>query len=232
MVIKAILFDLDNTLIDFMTFKQKSCEAAIDAMLAAGLNLKREEALKILLELYGKHGIEEQHIFEKFLNKAKGKVDYRVVAKGVLAYRKAKDAYLKPYPNTIPTLIQLKQKYKLAIISDAPRLNAWMRLVSMNLDDFFDIVITAGDVRKTKVHAAPFKAALNALKLKPEEALMVGDRIQRDVNTAKSLGINTCYARYGDVSFSGGFHKSPSKKGESGADFEIEDIKELLDLSL
>ncbi|MCX8193742.1 MAG: hypothetical protein N3G19_00010 [Candidatus Pacearchaeota archaeon] len=41
---KAILFDLDNTLIDFMTMKHKCCEAAIDAMIAAGLKIKKEKA--------------------------------------------------------------------------------------------------------------------------------------------------------------------------------------------
>ena len=51
-------------------------------------------------------------------------------------------------------------------------------------------------MRKQKTSTAPFKAALKALKVKPEEALMVGDRIKRDINTAKRLGIKTCYARY------------------------------------
>ena len=44
-MIKAILFDLDNTLIDFMTMKRKCCEAAIDSMIASGLDMKREKAL-------------------------------------------------------------------------------------------------------------------------------------------------------------------------------------------
>jgi len=54
MAIKAILFDLDNTLVDFMAMKRKSCEAAIDEMISAGLGMKREEALKILFEMYDK----------------------------------------------------------------------------------------------------------------------------------------------------------------------------------
>jgi len=49
---------------------------------------------------------------------------------------------------------------------------------------------------------------------------MIGDRITRDVNTAKKLGIHTVYARYGD--------ENPSEKGKSGADFEINNISEIL----
>ncbi|MEM2956438.1 MAG: TIGR02253 family HAD-type hydrolase [Candidatus Pacearchaeota archaeon] len=219
-MIKAILFDLDNTLVDFMAMKKKSCEAAIDAMIASGLEIKRDEALKILFELYDKYGIEYQQIFQKFLEKTKGKVDYKILANGVIAYRKIREFYLSPYPRVIPTLIELKKKYTLAIITDAPRLQAWLRLVSMKIDSFFDIVITAADVRKKKITAAPFKAALKELKIKPEEAMMVGDWIDRDIKTAKSLGIKTCYARYGD--------EKPAPLGQSGADYEIEDIKDLI----
>jgi len=196
-MIKAIFFDLDNTLIDFMEMKQKSCEAAIDAMKKAGLAIKKEKALKILFQLYSKYGIEHKEIFQKFLKKVNGKIDYRLVAHGIVAYRKIKESSLVPYPNVIPTLAKLKKKYKLAIISDAPRMRAWLRLVTMQIDNYFDVVITAADVRKTKVTAAPFRAALKALKLKPEEVLMVGDRIERDIKPAKALHIKTCYARYG-----------------------------------
>lgn len=220
--VKAILFDIDNTLLDFMKMKRKSCEAAIEAMIGAGLQIEREEALKTLYELYDKYGLEYQKIFEKFTKHLTGKIDYRIISYGVIAYRKMRENYLVPYSNVIPTLIQLKNHHKLAIISDAPVMEAWMRLVGTKLDNFFDVVITKRDVRRQKTHAAPYKAALRLLNVKPEEAIMVGDRISRDVQTAKKLGIKTCYARYGD--------EQPPEKGESGADFELSDIKDLLDI--
>lgn len=222
-MIKAILFDLDNTLIDFWKMKKKSCEAAIDSMISAGLKMERKKAIKMLFELYKKYGIEYQKIFEKFLEKSSGKVNYKILSHGIIAYRKTKGTYIYPYPKTIPTLIELKKKYKLAIISDAPRINAWMRIVELNIDDFFDVVITAADVRKQKNNAAPFRAALKELKVKPDEAIMVGDRIKRDIITAKDLGIKTCYARYGRYA-----EEKPALRGKSSADFEIDEIKDLL----
>jgi FMN phosphatase YigB (HAD superfamily) len=51
---------------------------------------------------------------------------------------------------------------------------------------------------------------------------LIRDRVKRDIETAKKLGIKTCYARYGE--------KNPVKEGESSADFEIESIKEILKL--
>ena len=49
---------------------------------------------------------------------------------------------------------------------------------------------------------------------------MVGDRIERDISTAKKLGLKTCFARYGVA--------KPPALGKSGADFEIGDVRELV----
>ena len=44
--IKAVVFDLDNTLVDFMLMKRQAIDAAINAMRDAGLRLSNEEILK------------------------------------------------------------------------------------------------------------------------------------------------------------------------------------------
>ena len=41
-MIKSVIFDLDNTLIDFMRMKKISSDAAISAMIDAGLNDDKE----------------------------------------------------------------------------------------------------------------------------------------------------------------------------------------------
>ncbi len=223
MAIKAILFDVDNTLIDFWKMKTESCKAAIDAMIAAGLKMSEKEALKLLYELYEIHGIESQRIFQQFTKKVYGKENYKLISHGVIAYRKMRESYLVPYPKVIPTLIELKKMgYKLAIVSDAPIMEAWMRLAALKLDDFFDEIVTKADARKQKTSPAPFNVALRKLGIKSAEAIMIGDRITRDVNTAKKIGLHTVYARYGD--------ENPPKPGMSGADFEISDISEILNI--
>ena len=219
-MIKAILFDLDNTLIDFMAMKRNSCEAAINAMVNAGLKVSKKKGMKILFQLYDRYGIEYQLIFEKFLQKTSGKVDYKILAHGIRAYRFEKEQNLQPYPGTIETLRKLKKRrIKMAIISDAPRRAVWDRLTAMKIDGYFDAVITMSDVRRQKTTSAPFNSALKALKVKPEEAIMVGDRPERDVKTAKKLGIKTVFARYGNPDI-----------GKSGADLEIKRIDEILNL--
>lgn len=219
MALKALLFDLDNTLFDFMRYKTECCKAALKAMKKAGLKINEKKGMKILFDVYKEHGIEYEQIFQKFLEKVgkNQKVDYDILAKGILAYRKRRQELLKPYPGVEKTLKMLKKKHKLAVITDAPRVNAWLRLTSMKLDRYFDAVVTAADVRKKKTFEAPFKAALKKLKVKPEEAIMVGDRPERDIIPAKKLGMKTVFARYGNP-----------KVKRSGADWEIGSIVELI----
>jgi len=219
-MIKGIMFDLDNTLIDFMKMKKISCEEAISAMIGAGLPLEKEKALKILFDIYQEVGMEDKTIFQKFLKKTLGKIDWRILGNGIAAYRRVHTSFYEPYPHVITTLYNLKMKnIKLAIVSDAPRLKVWIRLASMKIDHFFDVVVTNDDSKVLKPNPLPFKMALKQLKLKPKQCLMVGDNIERDINGAKKLGIKTCFAKYGNP-----------KIKKSGADCEIGDVKELLDI--
>ncbi|MBI1935823.1 TIGR02253 family HAD-type hydrolase [Candidatus Woesearchaeota archaeon] len=219
-MLKSVIFDLDNTLIDFMTMKRVSCDAAISAMIGAGLNVSKEKATKELFALYDKHGLEEKTIFQKFLKKVARKIDYEILASGIVAYRRVRSGFLEPYPHVGRVLFELKQRgIKLAIVSDAPRLKAWIRLVSMKINHLFDVVVTFEDTKKLKPSNEPFIVAFNKLKLKPHECLMVGDRPERDIEGAKKLGMVTCFARYGNP-----------KARSSEADYEINDIKELLEI--
>jgi len=217
-MIKAVIFDLDNTLIDFLKMKRMACSEAVDAMIDAGLKIRKDKALKELYALYGVYGIEYQEIFQKFLKKVSGKIDYRILAYAIVAYRRVKNGFLAPYPGAKQVLIRLREnRLKLAIVSDAPRLQAWLRLSSMRLDDFFDVVVALEDTGKQKPSKLPFSAALKKLNVNPGECLMVGDNPGKDIKGAKLMGMRTCHAKYGLT------YKADSFK----ADFVIRSIREL-----
>ncbi len=196
-MIKAIIFDLDNTLIDFMGAKLTSCKASIDAMIDAGLKINKKKATKILFELYSQYGIEYNRIFQKFLLQTTGKIDMKTLSSAIVAYRKVQADYHKPYSGVYQVLENLRKRYKLAIVSDAPALKAWLRLTEMGIQNYFDFVVTFSDTRKTKPHRLPFKTAIKKLGLRPQEILFVGDQPQRDIKGAKAVGMITALAEYG-----------------------------------
>ncbi len=217
-MIKAVLFDLDNTLIDFMKVKRSSVDAAINAMLAAGVKISKKKAEKVLYALYKQHGIEHQLIFQKFLRAVLGRLDYKILAEGIVAYRKTQAGILQPYSDVIPTLKKLRrQRLRLAVVSDAPRMRAWLRLVEMGIQYVFGCVVCFEDTGHYKHTGLPFKRALKLLKLKPGQCLMVGDWPERDIVGAKKLGIKTIFAKYG----------ATKKVRKSGADFEIDSVTEI-----
>ncbi len=218
-MIKAIIFDLDNTLLDFIKMKQFAVQAAITAMIEAGLEADEKKAYDAIIELYMEKGWENQQVFNEFLMDTVGTVSNKILAAGIVAYRRAREATLLVYPNVNKTLFELlKMGIKLAVVSDAPSREAWMRLYYLNLHHLFDLVLTFDDTNVRKPSPKPFQMALDQLKITPDEALMIGDWPERDMVGASQLGIRTIFARYGDT----------FGTVESGADWDVNDIYELV----
>lgn len=218
-VIKGVIFDLDNTLVDFMRMKREAVSAAIHSMIDAGLQLSADEAQARIDTIYKERGIEFQNVFDQLLYDVFQKVDYKILSAGIIAYRRAREAALVPYPHVNLTLVELiKRGVKLAVVSDAPGREAWLRLCYLNFHHMFDAVVTFEDTGERKPGPAPFRKALELLNLQPGEAVMVGDWAERDIVGAAAVGMTTVFARYGDT----------FGTVNSNAKYEINDIAELL----
>ncbi len=221
MLIRAVIFDLDNTLTDFMTMKDRAVDGAIDDMVDAGLTGSRAEIKDKIYRIYRREGIEYQNVFDLFLQEELGRVDHKLLASAIIGYRRARDSFLVLYPHVHYTLVELiRRGLKLAVISDAPALQAWLRLAQLKLQTFFEHVITFDDTGERKPSPAPFQRALSLLGLGAGEVLMVGDWPERDMVGAAKLGIRTVFARYGDT----------FGTVDSGADYELDDIMGLISI--
>ncbi|MEE9464438.1 MAG: HAD-IA family hydrolase [Candidatus Neomarinimicrobiota bacterium] len=219
--IKAVIFDLDNTLLDFMKMKDASIRAGVDAMAEAGLTVDKKAAEAGIRKIYDQRGYEYQEVFNEYLQQTMGIVDYKFLASAIVAYRRAKEASLMLYPRVNVTLMSLaKMGLKLGVVSDAPSREAWMRLCYLNLHHLFDAVVTFDDTGVHKPAPEPFHKICNLLHIQPDEALMVGDWPERDMVGAKQVGMLTAFARYGDT----------LGVEISGADYDLTDIYQLIDI--
>ena len=218
-MIRAIVFDLDNTLVDFMKMKAAAVDAAIDGIIDAGLALPRDTMRQRIDAIYQSQGLEYQRVFDQLLETELGRIDPKILASGIVAYRRGRGSALVLYPHVQMTLLELaKRGIRLGVVSDEPAAQVWLRLCDLSLQHTFDAVVTFDDTQVRKPAAAPFQEVLRRLDVAAGEALMVGDWAERDVVGGRSLGMKTVFARYGDT----------FDTKESGADYDIDDVLALV----
>ena len=220
-MIKAVIFDLDNTLLDFMKMKSSSISAAVKGMINAGMSIDEKKSIEEIYQIYETKGYEHQEVFNEFIVNNIGEINYKYLAAGIVEYKKAKEKALNLYDDVVPTLEKLvSMDLKLGIVSDAPSREAWIRLYMLNLHDKFKEVVTFNDTGFHKPAKQPFIRISKKLNVNLKECMMVGDWPDRDIKGAKQVGMKTAFAKYG----------STEKISESGADHDLDSLNELVDI--
>lgn len=197
-MLKAVAFDLDSTLVDFLRYKRLAAQSAALAMVDAGLDMEPSLAEERLWETYRENGLDGDVAFERFLQSTVGRVEPRILNAGIEAYQRTKQALLQPYPRTVATLQALARRgLRFAVVTDASRDKALQRLAALRLLPYFECVVTRDDTLRGKDDEHPYLQLVARLGVRAKEVLMVGDHPQRDVRTAKRAGLRTALAEYG-----------------------------------
>jgi HAD superfamily hydrolase (TIGR01662 family) len=91
------------------------------------------------------------------------------------------------YEDTIPVLRELREKgLKIGLVSNSARdVREFARHHSLEID----AGLSSFHHGKTKPHASIFRAVLALLEVEPEEAVMVGDTVEDDINGALAIGM-------------------------------------------
>ena len=220
-MVKAIIFDLDNTLLDFMKMKSSSINAAVLGMISAGMQIDKEKSIKEIYNIYDTKGYEHQEVLNEFIVNNIGQINYKYLAAGIVEYKKAKEKSLNLYDDVIPTLNMLiSMNLKLGIVSDAPSREAWVRLYTLKLHDKFKEVVTFNDTGLYKPAKEPFIRIADKLNVELSECMMVGDWPDRDIKGANQVGMKTAFAKYG----------STENISNSGADHDLKSISEVVEI--
>ncbi len=213
--LRAIIFDMDNTLFDFVEAKLKACDAVVDLMGAGD----GEELIKHFFS--SGHGVEDWKNIADYMGKYG--VCPSLYEECCRVYDDIKLRHIDPYPGVRETLLELKSKgLMLAVVTDALNGHAMDRLRKCGLLDYFDVVVTGDMTGKKKPEPDSITLALERLQIGAEEAVLVGDSLKRDIEAGKRLGMKTVYAAYGDRNYFDG-------RG-SEADFVLHEFGELLRL--
>ena len=198
--IKAVLFDLGNTLVKLWipetvyhriltSFNiNRSIEEIREALVKAQ---KDSERLKYE-QLFGKIP------YEEYWNKRDGlllrhlglPLDRKLLKKTQTRWFDYAECPL--FPDVNPVLSKLRERgLKMGIISTAYEQDIDAITQKTGLQkELFDVIVGADTLKKTKPDPEVFKYALTKLKLKPQETLFVGDEIDADYRGAENAGIH------------------------------------------
>lgn len=225
MEIKAVLFDIDNTLYDTKTLAVNARRNAVKAMIEAGLKADVDEAVKKLKKIVKEYGPNFDHHYDKLIESYRMQPNPRIVAAGIVAYHATKIAYLVPYPQTIPTLLKLKERNtKIGVVTDGLPVKQWEKIIRLGLQHFFDAVVISEELKTRKPDEKLFTHALEKLDAKPAETLMVGDRVDKDIQGAKKAGITTVQILHPEIE-----KKRPQNELQY-PDYVLGDLSELLEI--
>lgn len=98
---------------------------------------------------------------------------------------------------TVPeTLEYLRRRYHLGIIANQNP-GTGSRLTAFGIRGYFDIIAASAEEGIAKPDPAIFLLALERAGCRPDEAVMVGDRPDNDIEPAAALGMHTVWVRQG-----------------------------------
>ena len=215
MDIRALIFDINGTLIDIETDERmEQAYRAIGHFLTyQGVTLHRWEVLDLYFQIMKEQFAQSMEIYPEF--------DVVAVWREVLE-RHASDGTrsLPPeklqqiplflaelqrgisrkrlilFPQVLEVLSQLRERYPLAVVSDAQSAYALPELRAVGLHEYFEPVIISGDYGYRKPDARLFQTALDRLQVLPGQAVFIGNDGYRDIFGARQLGIKTILFRH------------------------------------
>lgn len=105
------------------------------------------------------------------------------------AFRTASMRWLEVFPDTLPALRELGRHHRLGLVTDAQRVFLEAELRETGLEGIFEVMVVSSDLGYRKPDHRMFAPALAAFGARPEEALYVGDSLDRDVGGAQAAGL-------------------------------------------
>ena len=186
--IRAVLFDLDGTLLDTI---EDLADSLNHVLARYGLPLHTVEEVR----RYVGNGI--PRLLERAVSAETSGEQIRRMYREFLAYYQAHcRVKTRPYAG-IPELLEAlgERGFRMAVISNKADA-VTQALIGWFFGDRFDYVLGAAEGRALKPDRAMLDAALDALSLAPGEAVYVGDS-QVDLETARNAGMDCISVTWG-----------------------------------
>ena len=201
--LRAVLFDVDDTLFSTTHFAALARRRAVEAMVAAGLDLPVEVVLKELDEVIAEFSSNYDHHFDQLLRRLRPRSFPNVnpaviVASGVTAYHDTKYEMLAPFDDVVPLLQALTGVGCIAgVVTHGWTTKQAEKIVRLGLLPHLspEAIFISDQIGISKPNPKLYTAALDKLGLSPSQAMYVGDSPTNDIAPPRSLGMKTVWAR-------------------------------------
>ena len=191
-MIKKVIFDIDNTLMDFPKHFEIGFKKVIDKF---NVDIKPIELYKAI-GTYETNGESIYYNKEKLLSVVNKVLNLNLTMNFVDEFFAMYNKLITPIPKeTIDTLKYLKGKYSLVIISNWFTDSQKSRLKEAGILDYFDEVYGT-DIIPMKPRKECFMSVIGDLE--PSECVMIGDNLEVDIKVPYEMGMNVYHLnKYG-----------------------------------
>lgn len=208
MDLKYIFFDMGYTLVNEEKVWEKRCKEQSEKLETRKLGLTAKDIYNEIVQASLLYKSQYRTVIDKYKLTDVAKYDFNL-------------EYL--YYDAVNVLEYLSSKYKLGIIANQSE-GLQDRLKEFKINNFFTTVISSWDYKCTKPDKHIFEIALTEAGCKPQNAVMIGDRLDNDIYPAKLVGMKTIWIKQGF----GGMQKPLNEKYKP--DYEIKSLSELINL--
>ncbi len=192
-------------------------------MIEAGLPIDVETGFRTLQEIVKEVGPDSSKHYDMLLERLGLRWSPEVIAAGVVAYRQMSRGYLRPYSDTVPTLLKLRDlQVKLGCASAGKSVKRWEQLIGLGLEHVFHSVLISEDIGQSQFTSPLVGKVVESLQVKKAESILVGSHPDTEIKVANQAGVTSVLLKQG----SGKLEKSPQNR----ANYVIERLSDVLKL--
>jgi putative hydrolase of the HAD superfamily len=213
-MIKAVLFDLDGTLLDRDESVKKFIDNQYDRLNRIVGHIPRETYIKRFIELDQRGYVWKDKVYQQLVEEF---LITDMTSEELLQdYLEEFKNHCIPFPNLITTLEKLKSRnLRLGMITNGRGQFQLDNIKALGIEKYFDTILISEWEGIKKPDPEIFKRALKQLNVTANQSIFVGDHSENDVKAAKNVGII-------------GVWKKDPQYNSIEADYIVDDLAELL----
>lgn len=234
-MLKAIFLDLDETLcatsqandkalIKLRERLAKSCSALDGEIFSQryidGIHKRLNEEFPEIITFLPDEMLFRSHLIKTLFAEQKIEITYEQAQSLQIYFEDQRMANFSFFPNIKDTLIALRKKYQLVVITNGPVFSQRPKIEAVSLADYVDHIIVGGEEPEEKPHVSIYKKAMRLAGCEASEAVHIGDSLSADIAGAKASGVGSVWVN--------SFVKDDiSKAREMQVDYILDDPSEL-----